>query len=294
MKNKKLPVVQKKVSSIADPIHLYMREIAKYPVLTKEEEYELSKKFFETKDPQIAKALARANLRFVVKIAAEYTRFGSHLIDLIQEGNIGLLHAIKEFNPYKGVRLITYAVWWIRGYIQEYLMRQHSLVRIGTNAKQRKLFYLLRRQQEQLAYLPYGQDSRGLITQTGFKEKDVQDMRQRLQTKDMSLDRSVNNNQEGASPLLDLQTNPLESSQEEKLISFQEKEIIRKSIQSLQSRLSEKELFILNNRLLSDTPLTLQKIGQKFSVTREAVRQMENRLIKKIKETVTTYLKNEN
>ena len=291
MKNKRLPAtVKKDVPSLPDPVQLYFREISKYPVLTKEQEIELSKKFFETKDPELAKALARANLRFVVKIAAEYTRFGSRLIDLIQEGNIGLLHAIKEFNPYKGVRLITYAVWWIKGYIQEYLMRQHSLVRIGTNAKQRKLFYLLRKEKEQLAYLPYEQNHPKLIAPAGFKDKDVQSMRQRLQTRDISLNYPVSS-QEKNTMLLNLQVDSSESSQEEQLISLQEKEIIKKSVQSLRPHLNKKELFILNNRLLSDTPLTLREIGEKFSVTREAIRQMESRLMKKIKDAVTTYIK---
>ncbi|MCE3010069.1 MAG: sigma-70 family RNA polymerase sigma factor, partial [Proteobacteria bacterium] len=112
----------------SDPVQLYLAEIRKYPLLTKEQEAELAKKYYETKDPKAAQALVTANLRFVVKVAAEYSKFGARLIDLIQEGNMGLMHAVREFNPYKGVRLITYAVWWIRGYIQEYLMKQYSLV----------------------------------------------------------------------------------------------------------------------------------------------------------------------
>src|SRR5262249_46678326 len=115
----------------ADPITRYLSEIRKYPLLTKEQEHELAVRYRESGDPKAAEALVTANLRFVVKVAAEYSRFGAKLIDLVQEGNVGLMHAVREFNPYKGVRLITYAVWWIRGYIQEYLMRQYSMVRIG-------------------------------------------------------------------------------------------------------------------------------------------------------------------
>lgn len=265
----------------SDPVQLYLKEISKYPVLTKEEEAKLSKQFFESKDPRIAQMLAQSNLRFVVKIAAEYTRFGSRLIDLIQEGNMGLLHAIKEFNPYKGARLITYAVWWIRGYIQEYLMRQYSLVRIGTNAKQRKLFYLLKKQQEQLAQLPY-EDSVKLLTHSGFKEKDIQNMHQRVYGRDVSLDQPVSEN--NTSSLMDLQTNKQEDHFEDHLNLFQEKQLMKKSIEALRPKLKSKEIFILEKRLLSDSPLTLQEIGKKFSVTREAVRQVESRLIKKIKD----------
>ena len=281
-KNKayKPEVIQSGAPILSDPMQLYLKEIGQFPVLSKEEEEKLSKQFYETKDPRIAQALAQANLRFVVKIAAEYTRFGSRLIDLVQEGNVGLLHAIKEFNPYKGVRLITYAVWWIRGYIQEYLMRQYSLVRIGTNTKQKKLFYLLRKQQEQLAQLPY-HESRKLLTHSGFKEKEIQAMQQRLKSRDLSLDQPISEN--NSSNILDTQSHTEELSLEENLNFLQEKTLLKKSIKQLRPNLKAKELFILEKRLLSDTPLTLQEIGKEFSVTREAIRQVENRLIKKIK-----------
>ena len=130
----------------SDPVTRYMAEIRRYPLLSKEDEQEIARKYYETKSPELAEVLVTSNLRFVVKVAAEYSKFGARLIDLVQEGNVGLMHAVKEFNPYKGVRLITYAVWWIRGYIQDFLMRQYSLVRIGTTQNQRKLFYQLQRE----------------------------------------------------------------------------------------------------------------------------------------------------
>lgn len=280
----KTEVIRSGTPVVSDPMQVYLNEIGKFLILSKEEEEKLSKEFYETKDPRIAQILAQANLRFVVKIAAEYTRFGSRLIDLVQEGNIGLLHAIKEFNPYKGVRLITYAVWWIRGYIQEYLMRQYSLVRIGTTAKQRKLFYLLRKQQEQLAQLPYRENMK-LLTHSGFKEKEVHTMRQRLKGRDLSLDQPITDNSN--INLLETQTHAEDNSLEEDINFFQEKQLMQKSIEQLRPSLNNKELFILENRLLSDSPLTLQQIGKKFSVTREAIRQVESRLIQKIKEQMT-------
>ena len=283
-KKYKPQVMHSTTPALRDPMQLYLKEIGQFPILSKKEEEELSKKFYETKDPRIAQMLAQANLRFVVKIAAEYTRFGSRLIDLVQEGNIGLLHAIKEFNPYKGVRLITYAVWWIRGYIQEYLMRQYSLVRIGTNTKQRKLFYLLRKQKEQLAQLPY-EESNKLLIHSGFNAKEVQTMKQRLKSRDLSLDQPASQN--NSSNILDMQPLSEENSLEENLNFFQEKTALREGIETLRPSLNAKELFILNNRLLSDTPFTLQEIGKKFSVTREAIRQVENKLIKKIKARMT-------
>ena len=271
-----------------DTLNLYLQQMARHPVLTKEEELKISRQFFKTRSPELAQALARANLRFVIKIAAEYTRFGAHLMDLIQEGNMGLLQAIQEFNPYKGVRLITYAVWWIRGYIQEYLMRQHSLVRVGTNAKQRKLFYLLQKQQKSL---PSGSSEavKLLTSKTShFKPRDIQSMKQRLRLRDVSLHQPVSHNKEGGGAvLLDLQSDT-SSSQEEELTDFQEQTWVRKGIEKLKPHLSKKELFILNGRLLATKPLTLQEIGRRFSISREAVRQTEARLMKKIKNSLST------
>jgi len=269
---------------ISDPMQAYLQEIGKFPVLNKKEEEKLTKEFYKTRDPRVAQLLAQSNLRFVVKIAAEYTKFGSKLIELVQEGNMGLLHAIKEFNPYKEVRLITYAVWWIRGYIQEYLLRQYSLVRIGTNAKQRKLFYLLRKQQEQLKQIPY-RDSIKLLEHSGFKEKEVQSMQQRINFRDMSLDQPVSEGH--ATFLMDIQEDKEESAFEDKLNLFQEEQLMLKTIKQIRPKLKDKELFILENRLLSDKPMTLQEIGHKFSVTREAIRQIESKLIEKIKTKMT-------
>lgn len=280
-----VPEPQSPPSSPArDTLNLYLRQMARYPVLTKEEELKISRQFFKTRDPALAQALAQANLRFVIKIAAEYTRFGAHLMDLIQEGNMGLVQAIREFNPYKGVRLITYAVWWIRGYIQEYLMRQHSLVRVGTNAKQRKLFYLLQKQQKSL---PTGSsEAVKLLTSktANFKQQDIQSMKKRLHLRDVSLHQPINHNKE-APLLLDLQSDP-SSSQEEKLTALQEQTWVRKGIEKLRPHLNSKELFILNRRLLTTKPLTLQEIGRRFAVSKEAVRQTEARLMKKIKNSL--------
>ena len=290
-KKNNLSIIQKsfstgkasKLPSRPDPIQLYLKQISVYPILKREEELALSKKFYKTRDPQIAKILAQSNLRFVVKIAAEYTRFGARLIDIVQEGNIGLLHAVKEFNPYKGVRLITYAVWWIRGYIQEYLMRQYSLVRIGTNAKQKKLFYLLKKQQEQLQQLSQ-EDGVKLITHLGdFKKQEVKVMQQRLNKRDLSLDQPLS---EGNGSLLDQQNDNTEHNIEEQINFQQQQHIMHKSIEKLRPSLNKKEIFVLEHRLLASDPLTLREIGQKFFITREAVRQTEVRLIQKIRQAL--------
>lgn len=258
-----------------DLLRQYNREISRYPLLNREEEFKWSKIYYETKNREALRVLVQSNLRFVVKIASEYSKFGSRLVDLIQEGNMGLLKAINEFNPYKGVRLITYAVWWIRGAIQEYLMKQHSIVRIGTTPNQKKLFYQLRK--EHLPPVGVTDSTRLIESKTGISPKEINSMRERLSARDVSLDHS---------------TEPYEkmvasNSLDEQYAQEQEIQMLKKEVRKLRPSLNEKETYILDHRILSDNPQTLQTIGEHFNVTREAVRQAESKLLKKIKERVT-------
>jgi RNA polymerase sigma-32 factor len=261
-----------------------MSEIGRYPLLTKEQERDLAIRYRETGDPKAAERLVTSNLRFVVKVAAEYTKFGARLIDLVQEGNVGLMHAVKEFNPYKGVRLITYAVWWIRGYIQEYLMRQYSMVRIGTTANQRKLFYQLQKEREQLERMGLAQGIAQLSGRLGVSPEEVQEMHSRLSGRDISLDAPVN--EDGSGRLMDLQSEADPQRPDEMIALHEQLHLLSDKINTLRPTLSEKELFLLDERLLADEPLTLQEIGDKYGTTREAVRQMENRLMDKIRKAV--------
>lgn len=279
--SKAVAIASSHLPRTTDPLVLYLNEIRKYPLLTREKEKEISEKYFETKDPESAQLLVRSNLRFVVKIAAEYSKFGAKLIDLIQEGNVGLMHAVREYNPYKGARLITYAVWWIRGYIQEYLMRQYSMVRIGTTQNQRKLFYQLQKEKNNLEALSNEKNLHELSERLGIPEDEIKIMAQRLSGRDVSLDRPVDGDD---SPTLGaFQQSPTESMED----TFAREEMIKllqSKVSELEPDLSEREKIILHERLLNEEPLTLQEIGEKYGITREAVRQMEARLIKKIKE----------
>jgi RNA polymerase sigma-32 factor len=265
----------------SDPLARYLSEIRRYPLLTREQERELAIRYRETGDPKAAEVLVTSNLRFVVKVAAEYTKFGAKLIDLIQEGNVGLMHAVKEFNPYKGVRIITYAVWWIRGYIQEYLMRQYSMVRIGTTATQRKLFYQLQKQRQELERLGRDQAIGLLSDKLGVEPEEIEEMRQRLSARDVSLDKPLSDSQE--STLLTMQRTPEEESVDERLGTLEEIQLLRERIEVLRPQLNEREKVILDERLLADEPLTLQEIGEKYHITREAVRQIEQRLMEKLR-----------
>ncbi|MGZ3800909.1 MAG: RNA polymerase factor sigma-32 [Bdellovibrio sp.] len=270
-----------KALTSADPLVMYLNEIRRYKVLTKEEEQALAKKYFETKEPQAAEALVKANLRFVVKIAAEYSKFGSKMIDLIQEGNVGLMHAVREFNPYKGARLITYAVWWIRGYIQEFLMRQYSMVRIGTTQNQRKLFYQLQKEKDALDAMGIEPNAALIGSRLGIPEDEVRDMAMRMSGRDLSLDRPLD--EDSGTSLGDLQKNNNDQPLDEVLAREEQLEILKKKIEEIRPELSDREKIILDERILNDDPLTLQEIGEKYGITREAVRQMEARLMKKIK-----------
>lgn len=275
--------VDSKAIAPTDPVALYLQEIRKYPLLTREQEEELAKKYYETKDPKMAQALVTANLRFVVKVAADYSRFGARMIDLIQEGNMGLMHAVREFNPYKGVRLITYAVWWIRGYIQEYLMKQYSLVKIGTTQNQKKLFYQLQKERQALEQIGEGHNLQLLSSRLGIPEDEVKTMAQRMSGRDVSLDRPIDDKGNSPMSLLDMQKDEHETPDVE-LEKREEISHLTEAIEKLKPTLSAREKIILDERILADDPLTLQEIGEKHGITREAVRQMEARLMKKIKE----------
>ncbi len=279
---------EKGLVSSTDPVQTYLAELRKYPLLTREQEHDLAIQYREQDDSKAAEILVTSNLRFVVKIAAEYSKFGAKMIDLIQEGNVGLMHAVRDFNPYKGTRLITYAVWWIRGYIQEYLMRQYSMVRIGTTQNQRKLFYRLQKEKDLLDRMGKESNVALISSRLGVTEEEVEMMTKRMSGRDISLDAPVDGDS-GAS-LLDFESDNALGADEE-LGHAEELAALRANIDKIRSKLNEKEAYILEHRLLSDEPLTLQEIGDHFEVTREAVRQVEARLIGRLRTELESVLK---
>ena len=247
--SKAIAIAPDNLPKSSDPLAIYLNEIRKYPLLTKEMEKEISIKYFENKDPESAQLLVRSNLRFVVKIAAEYSKFGAKLIDLIQEGNVGLMHAVREFNPYKGARLITYAVWWIRGYIQEYLMRQYSMVRIGTTQNQRKLFYQLQKEKNNLEALSNEKNLSELSERLGIPEDEIKIMAQRLSGRDVSLDKAVDD--DNSATLGSFQASGDENLEE----AFARQEMIQllqSKVSELEPGLSEREKIILHERVLNE------------------------------------------
>lgn len=276
-----------RLPAVTDILDLYIAEINRFPILTPDEEFRLAVRFRKFNDMEAAEKLVTANLRFVVKIAHEYKNYGVKLIDLIQEGNIGLMHAVKKFDPYRGYRLISYAVWWIRAYIQNFIMKSWSIVKIGTTQAQRKLFFKLNQAKKELESLSRKNPEFSEIAQLlNVKEHEIEEMDQRIGGRDVSLDATIND--EGESAFIDQLVDDGHS-QEEVLIKKEEAALVKKNIAGALQKLSERESYIVQHRTMSDEPETLQEIGDKFHITRERARQIEQEALRKLR-TALPYL----
>jgi RNA polymerase sigma-32 factor len=264
---------------IADNLSFYLTEIHKFQILSAEEEYQLAVKFYEEKDLEAAHRLTTANLRFVVKIATEYRSYGMKMLDMIQEGNIGLMIAVRKFNPYKGFRLISYAVWWIRAYIHNYIISTWSLLKIGTTQAQKKLFFKLNQAKNALKRMTGADDLEATALSLDVKETEVEEMEQRMRG-ECSLDAEL---VEGEGFTL-LENLPDErQNQEELLGDLQEHALLQREIGQALSGLNDKERYVIEQRVTADTPMTLQEIADHFSISRERVRQIEEGALKKIR-----------
>jgi RNA polymerase sigma-32 factor len=272
---------------VADSLRLYVNEIRKFPLLSEEEEHRYAVSFFEDKDLMSAHSLITSNLRFVVKVAYEFRHYGLKMLDLIQEGNIGLMMAVRKFNPYKGVRLISYAVWWIKAYIQNHIISSWSLLKIGTTQAQRKLFFKLR--QAKSARAGMDEDGENVLTAAQslrVSEQEFSEMEQRMQG-DCSLNAEIPGS-DGATALESLADDRL--NQEELLVDFQENQNLQQTVAEVVSRLNEKERYIIEKRITADDPMTLQEIASHFSISRERVRQIEEGALRKTKQALLPLL----
>jgi RNA polymerase sigma-32 factor len=272
---------------VSDSLSLYLAEIRKFSVLSEEDEHRYAVKFFEQKDLEAAHTLITANLRFVVKVAGEYRHYGLKMIDLIQEGNVGLMMAVRKFNPYKGIRLISYAVWWIRAYIQNHVMSMWSLLKIGTTQTQRKLFFKLRETKNAILRMSDGEDdSHSAAVALNVSDKEFAEMEQRLQG-DYSLDAELSCG-DGLTALESLADERM--NQEALLAECQENQQLQQKVAQVVAVLNEKERFIIERRITSDEPMTLQEIATHFSISRERVRQIEEGALKKVKNSLLPLL----
>ena len=272
-----------------DPLlQAYLREIQRYPLLTRDEERDLAVKYHQTQDREALQKLVTSNLRFVVKVAYEYVHYRLKLLDLIQEGNMGLVKAVQEFDPYKDVRLTTYAVWWIRSYIQDAILKNYSLVKIGTTQAQKRLFYRLRQEQrklEQMGILPQ-ERVKLLASKLDVKEKEVEEMQQRLSANDLSLNAPVTEGEDRQriQTLADPSAPP-----DEVLGETEQAELFKKVLHEFARSLEGREKVIFHDRLISENPLTLQEIGDKYKITKERARQIEEQIKGKLKDYVSEH-----
>ena len=273
-----------------DPMAAYLREVQRHPLLTPEQTHELAAKFVETQDPRIAAQLVTANLRLVVKIAYEYRRAYKNIMDLVQEGNIGLMQAVKRYDPYRGVKLSSYAAWWIRAYILRFILNNWRLVKLGTTQAQRKLFFNLRKKKAELQAMGIDPTHAEIAKQLNVPESDVAEMDVRLAANEKSLDAPVGDADGRAISRVDMM--PTASAGPETQMADEElQSLLKDKLADFRKTLEgkEKDLAIFDQRLVADDPLTLQDLGDKFGISRERVRQLEQRLLGRLRD----YLKRE-
>ena len=269
-----------------DPLQHYLAEVRKYPFLTKEEELRLFQDYQTTGNRESAIKLILANLRVSIAIAAEYLRAGADYLDLIQEGNVGLLQAIRKFDPSKGVRFHAYAAWWVRAYILRYLLNNYRLVKIGTTQDQRKLFYNLNKEKRKLEREGFVPGTQLLADRLHVSERDVIEMEQRLGNWDVSLDAPLGpDNEETLLEVLPAQGSPADDT----VANAELRELFRRKLAAFAATLDDRYADILRNRILSENPLTLDDIGRKYKISRERARQLEEKIIKRLRE----YMKKE-
>ncbi|RVQ66616.1 RNA polymerase sigma factor RpoH [Croceicoccus ponticola] len=271
-------------------LNRYLAEIKKFPVLKPEQEYMLAKRYAEHEDTEAAAQLVTSHLRLVAKIAMGYRGYGLPVSDLISEGNVGLMQGVKKFEPDRGFRLATYAMWWIKASIQEYILRSWSLVKMGTTAAQKKLFFNLRRMKKNLEAFEdtdlHPDDVTTIATQLGVPEQEVVNMNRRmLMGGDASLNVSMRGDEEGAGQWQDWLTDdrPL---QDETVADAEEKQVRHEMLVDAMDVLNDREKHILTERRLTENPQTLEELSQVYDVSRERIRQIEVRAFEKVQKAM--------
>lgn len=271
---------QRERAFVNDPVQRYLSEIRRYPVLTREEEYELAVEYRDRdSDPTLELRLVNSNLRLVVKLALEYQSSRVGLLDLIQEGNVGLIHAVRKFDPEKNIRLASYAQWWIRAYILKYLMDNYKLVKVGTTQAQRKLFYNLKREKERLLRQGLVPTPSLLARALAVREQDVVEMEARLSGRETSLDAPLQDGERGTlGDLIPAEARPADDA----LARAEFSHDIRRHLDDFATTLEGRDVDIWRRRMVAEQPKTLQEIGDLFGVSRERARQLEARIVRRL------------
>lgn len=266
---------------VSDSFEHYMKQISRFDILDRQQEVELAYRYRRNGDLDAAHRLICANLRFVVKVANEYRQYGLRIQDLVQEGNIGLMLAVKKFDPERGIRLISYAVWWIRAYITNFILRSWSMVKIGTTQAQKKLFFKLNRARAAMFSLTGRDDTEEIARDLDVSDHEVEEMAMRMSSRDASLDVELFPGEDYT--LLDSLADTRQN-QEELLLDRETVTHLRERISRAMSVLNEREQDIINRRIVNDSPETLQEIADGYGISRERVRQIERNALDKLKE----------
>ncbi|NRA36374.1 MAG: RNA polymerase factor sigma-32 [Polyangiaceae bacterium] len=282
------PLVKPQKSSsqslaVRDPLQAYMREVQRHKLLTREEEHALALRYTEDGDVDAAAQLVTANLRLVVKLAYQYRQAYRNMMDLIQEGNIGLMQAVKRYDPHRGVKLSSYSAWWIRAYMLRYILNNWRLVKLGTTQAQRKLFFNLNKEKAKLAALGVEVTDAEIAQRLDVSEKEVREMDRRLARSDASLDAPVGDTDGRQTSRLELM--PSSAAGPDTIVeSVELAEMVRERLRDFRTTLSGKDIDIFDKRMIAEDPLTLQQLGDQFGVSRERVRQLEARITRKLRE----------
>lgn len=274
--------------SRGDPLQAYLREVQRHPLLTRDEEQQLTQHYSKTQDVRTAARLVTANLRLVVKLAYEYRRAYKNIMDLIQEGNIGLMQAVKRYDPYRNVKLSSYAAWWIRAYILRFILNNWRLVKLGTTQAQRKLFFNLNKEKAKLSAMGIEPTASEIARRLSVEEKDVVDMDRRLSSGEASLDAPVGDAEGRSIARVELMPSS-DMSPDADLERREIGELLHERLARFRDTLKGKDVIIFDKRMAAESPLTLQELGDEFGVSRERVRQLEARLTVKLRQ----YLKEE-
>jgi len=282
-KSTQLPVLKPRAGKapvVYDPLKRYLREISRHPLLTPEEEKALVWSYYKAKDPDAALKLVVSNLRLVVKIALEYHKMiYFNLLDLIQEGNVGLMQAVKKFDPNKGIRLMSYAQFWIRAYILKYIINNYKLVKMGTTQNQRKLFFNLKKTKDSLEKLGFDPQPKLLADTLNVKESEIIEMDKRMSSSEISLDAPMDEEQRSLYQVFPSGEESVETS----LAREELKDFLDAKTKKFLKTLSEKERVIWTDRIMAETPASLQSIGDNLGVTKERIRQIEKKIFQKFK-----------
>lgn len=276
-----LPIVHaKKPLERVDPLKRYVLEVSKYPFLSAHEELELARRYQEDGDLEAVKKLVTSHLRLVVKIAREYRAAYGNILDLIQEGNLGLMRAVQKFDPERGNRLAAYASWWIRSYILKHILDNFRLIKIGTTQAQRRIFFNLMKEKERIEKMGFQPNTKRLATALAVKPEELEEMEGRLAKADLSLDAPVG--EEGERRQLDVLTTP-RPAMEEAMDQVQFQNILEEKLKEFSHSLNQREQKIFKERLVAEVPKTLQAIGDEYGISRERARQIEARIKEKLK-----------